>query len=89
MGKTPESIRLLNQAVLWHLKLCLKLLDRLGYYATAANVAAAIDALGAEALSAEEISDMDIAQEEHVRLILEMFSKNRRIGLGDDSSEGE
>ena len=80
----PNKVGLLNRAVLWHLQLCLRLLDRLGYHATAANVSAAIDALTEEALSVDEISQMDLDREERVRLILDLFAKHEGITRPDD-----
>lgn len=82
----PNKVGLLNRAVLWHLQLCLRLLDRLGYHATAANVSAAIDALTEEALSIDEISQMDLDREERVRLILELFAKHENITRPDDDA---
>jgi hypothetical protein len=79
----------LNRAVLWHLQLCLRLLDRLGYGLTAAYVSSAIDALTNEALSDGEISEMDLANEERFRLVLELFEKHGSIKSDEaDSAEG-
>lgn len=69
----------MNRAVLWHLQLCLRLLDRIGYHLTATYVSSAIDALTSEAVSAAEISEMDLAQEERVQLVLELFEKHGSI----------
>lgn len=83
----PNKVGLLNRAVLWHLQLCLRLLDRLGYHATAANVSAAIDALTEEALSIDEISQMDLYREERVRLILDLFAKHENVTRPDDDDD--
>lgn len=87
LGKIPNNLGLLNRAVLWHLQFCLRLLDRLGYHAAAANVAAAIDAITMEAMSVNEISEMDLDHEERVRLILEMFAKHGKISVAEDDSK--
>lgn len=63
---------------------------RLGYHLPAAYVSSAIDALTSEALSIDEISEMDLEREERVRLVLEMFDEHGKIIASDlDSSDGE
>lgn len=80
----------LNRAVLWQLQMCLGLLDRLGYRVAAAYVSSAVDALTAEALSGGEISEMDLAREEHVNLVLAMFEKHGKVAAdGPDSFDEE
>jgi hypothetical protein len=69
----------LNQAVLWHLQLCLRLLDRLGYQMSAVNVAAAIDSLISEAATEDEISKMDVDHGHQARLMLDIFEKHGQI----------
>jgi hypothetical protein len=71
-----QKIGRVNRAVLWHLQLCLRLLDLLGYRVAAARVASAIDALSSEALSDGEISEMDLDREERIRLVLALFDKH-------------
>jgi hypothetical protein len=79
----------INRAVLWHLQLCSRLLVRLGYHLPAAHVSSAIDALANEALSNDEISEMDLEREERVRLVLEMFDAHgKRIETEGESSGG-
>lgn len=68
--------------MLWHLKLCLRLLDKLGYQLSATYVSSAIDTLTREALSDGEISEMDLAKEERVRLALELFEKHGSMDTG-------
>lgn len=86
---------LINQAALFQLRFCLKLLDKLGYSSAATHVSAAIDALEHEARSEEELSDEQIAQDEHVRMVLDMFATQskiaddrKRANGGDHDQEG-
>jgi hypothetical protein len=76
LSSTPPKVSRLNRAVLWHLQLCLRLLDRLGYGLAATHVSSAIDALTNEAISEGEISELDLAREERVKLVLELFEKH-------------
>lgn len=90
MSLEPLKESRINRAVLWHLQLCSRLLVRLGYHLPAAYVSSAIDALTSEALSIDEISEMDLEREERVRLVLEMFDEHGKIIASDlDSSDGE
>jgi len=77
---------LLNQAVLWHLQVCLRLLDRLGYQMTAVNVASAIDALTSEATTEDEISKMDLDHGNQARLILDIYEKHGQIHTDETHS---
>lgn len=86
LRKKPNRIGLLNRAVLWHLQISLRLLDRLGYQMTAINVASAIDALTSEAASDEEISKMDLNRGDQARLILEIYEKHGLSGSVDVKS---
>ena len=89
MSLEPFKAGRINRAVLWHLQLCSRLLDRLGYQLAAAYVASAIDALTSEAFSNEEISEMDLEREERLRLVLEMFDKHGDKGSRkNDSPDG-
>jgi KaiC/GvpD/RAD55 family RecA-like ATPase len=82
----PKDAGRINQAVLWHLRLCRRLLDLLRYHRAAAHVSAAIDALVDSAKSDAEISELDLSREEHVEKVLEMFRKHRKLDEpGDDS----
>jgi hypothetical protein len=76
--------------VLWYLQTCLRLLDKLGYDVAAANVSAAIDALETEALSEEDLAEVDFEREERVRLLLELYEKHKSIdpGEGDSTNPG-
>lgn len=84
LTKRLQMIGLLNRAVMWHLQLCLKLADRLNYHMVGAAIATAIEELAKEALSEDELDAMDLAEEERVRVILQMFEKNRHIRVADD-----
>jgi hypothetical protein len=75
--------------VLWHLRVCRRILDLLRYHRAAAHVSAAIDALVESAKSEEEITEMDLAREDHVRGVLEMFRTHRKLDVADDDSQGE
>lgn len=79
--EVPRKAALSNQAVLWHLQLCLRALDHLQYRITAVSVASAIDALHLEALSDTELSKMDADNEGSLRLLLELFEKHGTLGI--------
>ena len=80
------KIGLLNQAVLWHLKIVMNLCDRAGYARVAVHISEAIDALVIAAKSESELSEKDFEKERHVNEVLEMFEKYR-ISEDDHSSE--
>lgn len=80
---------MLNRAVLWHLQLCLRLLDKLGYQMTAVNVAAAIDALTSEASTDDEISKLDLDRRDRSQLILEIYEKHGKPRESDSDSQGK
>jgi hypothetical protein len=85
-----HKIGRVNRAILWHLRLCLRLLDRLGYHVSGAYVSAAIDALSSEALSEGEISEMDLEREERISLVLALFDKHEKSGVNmSDSAKGD
>lgn len=89
MRSKPANVGRLNLAVLWHLQMCERILSRLGYQIAAAYVATAIDALNAEAMSEEEISEMDLAHEDRTKLVLELFKKHGNIGASEIDSSNE
>ena len=86
MSKRAQNSGLLNRAVLWHLQLSLRLLDRLGYHMTAVNVAAAIDALTNEAEADAEISKMDFDHGDRAEFLLEIFRKHGDLSDGKADS---
>jgi hypothetical protein len=73
-----------NQAALWHLQLCARLLDRAGYHLPSAHVHSAIDALLRHAVSDEEISQLDLENDDRVHLALELFRKHGSMSMSDD-----
>jgi hypothetical protein len=75
-----------NRAVLWHLQLCARLLDRAGYHLPSAHVHAAIDALLRHAASDEELAKLDLENDARVRLALEMFKKHGTMSMSDEDS---
>jgi len=75
---------------MWHLNLCLRILDRQGYRVAAAYVSTAIDALSCKALSDGEISEMDLKTEERFWLVVAFFDKHGKIDSSmTDPPEGE
>lgn len=86
MAGDLEKLGAVNRVVLWHLRLCLKILDKAGYVMAAAHVATAIDALEFELKSDRELIEAGLAHDEHVDAVLRMFANQKKI---EDASDDQ
>lgn len=72
----PNNAGAMNSALLWHLQLCQNVMDCFHYRAAGAHLSMAIDALANEAVSDQNLSDLDAVDDPDVRLMLALFAKH-------------
>lgn len=63
--------------------------DEFRYFATAAHLSAAIDALVNEAVLDETISELDVVRYPSVQLMMAIFERRDELSPGSDAKKGK